>query len=82
MYIGYKLARVLTANDYSEFQNGTLRGRVALSRKGDLLELLRNIFLIYADIPYCYLFSRALYFAKMEQEYFAKLNFRDLAKNT
>ncbi len=31
-------------------------------------------------LPYCYFFSRALNFAKMEQEYFAGLKFRDLAK--
>ena len=32
-------------------------------------------------LPYCYLFSRELNFAKVEQAYFAGLNFRDLANN-
>ncbi len=31
-------------------------------------------------LPYCYLFSRELNFAKMERAYIAGLNFRDLAK--
>jgi len=31
-------------------------------------------------VPYCYLLLRKLTFAKMEQAYFAALNFHDLAK--
>ncbi len=34
------------------------------------------------NVVYCYLFSRELNFAKMEQVHFEVLNLRDLAKNT
>ena len=36
--------------------------------------------LLTSKVPYCYLFSRELNFAKMERAYFAGLHFRDLAK--
>ncbi len=53
---------------------------VSFSKEGVCLQVPVFCLDYYFDIPYCYLFSLELNFAKIEQTYFAGLEFHDLAK--
>ncbi len=67
--------------DISSQSKQTLRSK----RRNKIVKIYANLDQVSkppSRLPYCYLFSRELNFAKMERAYFAGLNFRDLANNT